>query len=123
MWLPVYISLEFNNGVETERLLSDYEYSVKKYLDNKIKDNKETESFKQLCRLTLDYGANAQIYFTGKTYGDGIEYVTDSENLVNAAYNPDNTIEAVRPVDYETKITTPLITGLKTMSADRKSVV
>ena len=117
MWLPVYISLEFNNGVETERLLSDYEYSVKKYLDNKIKDNKETESFKQLCRLTLDYGANAQIYFTGKTYGDGIEYVTDSENLVNAAYNPDNTIEAVRPVDYETKITTPLITGLKTMSA------
>ena len=86
MTRPINIKVYFNG-----ELVKNVDYSVQKYLEGEIESEANTgkTDYLNLCKAVLDYGAEAQKYFNGKTYykdGRAIQYVTDSNNLANAKY-------------------------------------
>jgi hypothetical protein len=91
MGLPVTITVNVNGD--------DYitfDYSVKQYFMSQYDNSSSSQALKNMCKAGLDYGAQAQLYFDGKSYKGGI-YATDPANLVNETINPSNTIPDIEP--------------------------
>jgi hypothetical protein len=76
-------------------------YSVQDYFESVRTSSGVSDEMRTLAEKGLDYGANAQIFFDGKTYkakGQIWEYVTKrSEGLANSVSNPNNEIDATKP--------------------------
>ena len=99
MTFPVSIVVKYDGNV-----IHAYEYSVLKYCTNML--SADDTGLVDLCKALLDYGANAQQYFNGKSYYVGdIEYAydTDVSNLANKATNASNTISATKPASVMSK--------------------
>jgi hypothetical protein len=94
MTLPVSFVVKYDGTP-----IATFTYSVQTYFTNKLSST--DANLVALCKAGLDYGANAQLYFNGKSYVNSnnqtVQYQTDSENLANKTTNPSNTITATQP--------------------------
>ena len=102
------------------RIVEDFSYSVRDYLEAVINTESEyiTEKDKDVSRKALDYGANAQLFFDGRTYydkdGNQHTHFGDVEHLANENTNSTNEITATKPSNTVKK--TGSVTGLSKMS-------
>lgn len=95
MTLPVTIRVYYDGSIIREEL-----YSVQKYFHNKLADTgaSDFKTYEPIYRAALDYGAQAQLYFNGRRYGDNQTYNTHIDNLANAQSNPGNDISSIGAV-------------------------
>lgn len=100
--INVYYGSEYNANTEfeNEEPIFTTSYSVQDYFLNRYEKSNDSK-MKVLATAGLDYGANCQLYFDGKTYiinGSIYDYITAKENgLANATTNPSNAISANQP--------------------------
>ena len=89
-------------GVPVQKV-QNYPYSVRKYFENNITKFEGSakaadKSFVALCKAGLDYGANAQMHFSGGVYDGGRYPVYTGDAIVNSTVNPENDLSrAVKP--------------------------
>ena len=105
MTQDVHITVSYGENLESATIsepIFECDYSVQDYFKGRI-ENSSNPAMQALAKAGLDYGANCQLFFNGKTYSsDGTIYTynCDVENLANAEYNSSNTINAVKPDGY-----------------------
>ncbi len=109
MTLPVKIEV-YRGEVQVR----DISYSVQQYFLGMLDNAGASAAVRAICKAGLDYGANAQIFFNGKSYAGGV-YYTDVGNLANATTNPGNAISASKPGNAAAR--TGSISGMDRLSA------